>query len=799
MSTSQEPAGMEVSSHRACAHCRSQKVRCIMDEENSDVCQRCARSGRPCVFTPLQKRKQRKRTDTRVAELEREMRAMRAMLRNKDQAKGQQNPKNNPPQPLPAGLWYAENSAQAPRRSDEGAVAGPVRPENGDSRLPLERPGQVQRDPPTLWPRRFADKPFNSGKDIVDSGMVSMATARQLFELYRKDLFPHYPMVVIPDSTSADELRQTKPALFLAIIAAAAGAESSELSARLDQEVLHMYATKSLIHSEKSIELVQALLVSAVWYHPPNKFGQLKYYEYIHMAATMAMDIGIGTRPVVHRSRFGPNRGIREGRKPNIHPLEDAANPDLSMTPRSREPSPDTGSVESRRTFLACYVICSGVSMSLRRPNMLRVSSHIRECVDYLERSPNAVPSDRTLLAWVKLIMIAEEISNSLAYDDPGGIASISELRTQLMLKDFNKRLESWYTGIPEADMNSSLVMMYQTIRIFLHEVALHVDHSPEDFRAPYQMGGIHPSDGEEIPTQALAEAIAECINAAHSLLNTFLAMDVNKARSLPVFSYVRISYSAFVLAKLSLSVANPASRIGKVLDRSSLKVESFMDRAILHVRVVVGPQRSRVPGIFLALLFKLRQWCMHPEIIDGSEEAMNAPALDPGQTATTQEIEGTQSRTDRRIEGPRVVEHVSGDESSPQTPSDGQGGGNESIAEKLSPDSVPRISSEFTPPSHQVDYKGAPVGGVPATNMISNEAASVAGITIPQPTPFLNPTDQMELDQNFFQFFGDMNALPYAGLGELDDWTSIPTDLMGLPDNFNWQATSNIDATTML
>ena len=809
MTTVKESGGMEVPSHRACAHCRSQKVRCIMDDDNADVCQRCARSGRPCVFTPLQKRKQRKRTDTRVAELEREMRAMRAMLKNKEQANKPQHPMNIPPQPLPAGLWYAENSPNAPR--NEVAVSNSTQSGGSTGTLAPEPTSQTQlSNRPSMWPRRLTDSLFMDRKDVVESGMICMATARQLFEKYRNDLFPHYPMVVVPDSTSADDLRQTKPTLFLAIIAAAAGAENSDLSAMLDQEVLHAYATKSLVHSEKSLELVQALLISAVWYHPPNKFGQLKYYEYIHMAATMAMDIGIGSRPVVHRSRFGSKTSFREGRKPGVHPLEDSTNPDLSMTPRSRGSSPNTGSVESRRTFLACYIICSGVSMSLRRPNMLRASSYIRECVEYMERSPEAVASDRTLVAWVKLIMIGEEISNSLAYDDPGGIATISELRTQLMLKDYNKRLENWFTSVPEADMNKSLtstftlgrslvqlqdtyllfhtsiIVMYYTIRIFLHEVALHVDHSPEDFKAPYQMGPIHPPlDGEEIPTQALAEAVAECITGAHNLMNTFMTIPVDKARALPVFSYVRISFAAFVLAKLCLSASNPTSRIGKVLDRTSLKVESFMDRAILHVRSIVGPVRCRVPAIFLALLFKLRQWCMNPEMIERSEETMNAPALDPGQMATPEEMTQKQASTMRYIQGPGVVEHNSGDESSPQT-----SGSAADFASNTSPEVEP------IPQPHPADGDNSDTGLRLPTEAMDR---TTAGISIPQPTPFLNPSDQMELDHNFFSFFGDMNEVSDGAMADLDDWSTLPTDLLGLPENFNWQVSPAPYASTTL
>ena len=746
----------------------------MIDDENPDVCQRCARLGRPCVFTPLQKRKQRKRTDTRVAELEREMRAMRAALKNKEQKKDLQPTGARPSQTAPEGLWFIENNLNAPRIGNDVAPPAITRPGTGSTGLVT---GPTQRNGPTGLAKRFVDRPLTDSKDVVDSGMISMATARQLFASYCKHLFPHYPVVPIPDSTSADELRQVKPTLFLAIIAAAAGIDSPELSAMLDQELLHTYATKSLVHSEKSLELVQALLISAIWYHPPNKFGQLKYYEYIHMAATMAMDIGIGARPSTHRSRFGSKNKQVQIRNSNVHPLEDAANPDLSLTPRSRDNSPDTTSLESRRTFLACFIVCAGVSMALRRPNMLRLNSYVRECLEVLERSSDSIPSDRTLVAWAKLIVLGDEINASFCYDDPGGVASISDLSTQLMLKDFNGRLERWNMSVSEADMTKTLHMMYYSIRLFLYEIALHVDHSPEDFKAPYQMGGIQPSYGEDIPTQALAEAVAECITASHNLLNIFQSMDVEAARALPVFGYVRVSYAAFVLTKLCLSNASPRSRIGKVIDRSSLKAETFMDRAILYVQTVVGPVRCRVPTIFLALLFKLRQWCLNPGIIERSEEIMSKPALNLNQKTTPEDTDDQQTRY---LEGPRIVEHISS-----------------------SNENSPTASSEFgarplaaTAQSRVIDQSSAPIGAAPMANMEASDATTTVNPSAPQTVPYLNSSDQMELDQNFFMVFGDMSYMD--GVSDMNNWASLPPDLMALPDNFTWSGSSTMDATTL-
>ncbi|KAF2726147.1 hypothetical protein K431DRAFT_213930, partial [Polychaeton citri CBS 116435] len=602
---------MDSASHRACAHCRSQKVRCIPDDDNPDVCQRCARSGRSCVFTPLQKRKQRKRTDTRVAELEREMRAMRALLKSKQEAS--RNSVSEPPSPgtkQPAGAnavgFWVHNTAGKDGVAGKAIEAAPN-----------------QEVPAASKPVNFTfpDKPRDGTADVVDRGIVSMASARTLFDVYRNELFLHYPTVHVPDHVTADEMRRSKPVLFLAIIAAAAMKNDPGLSTVLDQEILKVYAQRTLVESEKSVEIIQALLVSAVWYHPPNKFGQLKYYQYIHWAATMALDIHIGERASLTRTTAKATGFYQPGRLSHVHHAEDVHNPSLSLSQRQTIREPETNNIEARRTFLACYAICAGVSLSLRRPSMLRVNSYVRECIEYLQTSPNAVPTDRSFVAWCKLMIISEEICQGFSYDDYVGMGQIEDLRTQLMLRDFEKRLSDWEKSIPDTDFNASLRIMYYTVRIYLNEIALHVDHNPEDFKAPYQMGPLAPrpppNDDNDYATQPLVNAISDCITSAHRLMDTFLHIDPASARGLPVFTYVRVSLAAFVLAKLCLSAAHPEGRIYKVLDRSALKVEGYMDRAILHVRNIIGPHSCRVPAIFLALLFKLRSWCLHPELIE--------------------------------------------------------------------------------------------------------------------------------------------------------------------------------------
>jgi hypothetical protein len=65
---------------RACEACRGLKVRCEFDTNNLDgPCKRCAKANRNCVVT-IPSRKRQKKTDSRVAELEKKIDALTASL-----------------------------------------------------------------------------------------------------------------------------------------------------------------------------------------------------------------------------------------------------------------------------------------------------------------------------------------------------------------------------------------------------------------------------------------------------------------------------------------------------------------------------------------------------------------------------------------------------------------------------------------------------------------------------------------------------------------------------------------------
>lgn len=154
--------------NRACEYCRGLKVRCFPEPGSaSSACQRCARSNRICIFAAPQRRKQRKRTDARVAELEKEMRALRSLLKLGSNDGNQ-------------AIGDLRVSEQAEREL-ELAQDAPL-----DTTIASwEAADHVNPDPSPKVPKEGSSPqvPDRGGLDIVDRGLLSMALAAELYDV----------------------------------------------------------------------------------------------------------------------------------------------------------------------------------------------------------------------------------------------------------------------------------------------------------------------------------------------------------------------------------------------------------------------------------------------------------------------------------------------------------------------------------------------------------------------------------------------------------------------------------------
>lgn len=276
----------------ACDTCHALKVRCVIDDRVRDpTCSRCARLGRQCAFTARQRKKQKRRTDTRVTQLEKELAEIRSRLSD-----GVHSPTTAP------------TSEQAPQQERENASS--------------TQPDQFECLPLGLSQNRSQNR-------FLDDGSISPEYAEYLMHVYISECCPLYPAVQIDPTVSLELLKTSRPYLLRAVLAAAALKCDPDLALHLQSENNQTYANVFITDMPKTLDLVQAILVSVLWCCPPkNSLNNRKFYELSNLAISIALEIGLD-------SKHGGSPG--------------GAGKDVPGANLERE-----------RTFLGCYILSLG-------------------------------------------------------------------------------------------------------------------------------------------------------------------------------------------------------------------------------------------------------------------------------------------------------------------------------------------------------------------------------------------------------------------------------------------------------
>ena len=93
---------------------------------------------------------------------------------------------------------------------------------------------------------------------------VKLQDAERLLRLFREDLAVHFPFVNVPDG-SVENLHRLRPVLVMAIIVAASFRSLSQ-QRQLAEKLSEYLSLHVLLRGEKSLDLLQGLLVLASWY-----------------------------------------------------------------------------------------------------------------------------------------------------------------------------------------------------------------------------------------------------------------------------------------------------------------------------------------------------------------------------------------------------------------------------------------------------------------------------------------------------------------------------------------------------
>lgn len=361
----------ELKRPRACEACRSLKVRCDPAPGQSS-CRRCARASRSCIVTMPSRKRQRK-TDGRVAELEKKIDALTASLQATQErvrsASGEDDDdEEDEEEDLHGGPDSTKHGESSSSRQSSRAQLQPIDEvvetlvSTGITNGKKRRHSALQDDlsdagppPVRVKPRRLSDYsihrllsppelpaanpslPSHEYADVVDRKILDASTAARFFDHFKDKMLHHACVLTFPPGILAASIRRTKPRLFLAILAVASGYFDPSLQKILLREVNRMYAEAIICRDETSHELVQAMQISALW-HAAEEYNGASPYQMAHIAAVTAMSLGLGHKP--------PRRRLIGQDRAKMSAL------------LSRKAIIDPTSIQAMQTWMVCYLLC---------------------------------------------------------------------------------------------------------------------------------------------------------------------------------------------------------------------------------------------------------------------------------------------------------------------------------------------------------------------------------------------------------------------------------------------------------
>ncbi|EPQ66830.1 Bgt-2856 [Blumeria graminis f. sp. tritici] len=619
---------------RACEACRGLKVRCDPDLSNPDApCKRCAKANRNCIVT-APSRKRRKKTDSRVAELEKKIDALTATLaaqRTGSHSHANQNGENQhthehfstPASPqlnlrqqqIISGQYgspyackpefYAEEAARnnllvayqnipqptvdRKRKVAEMYANQPDSPTPASS-IPANRDGLT--DP---WPdRNLMGPPNYKYKDVIDRGLITLDLANKIFDCYIYKMAPQMPIVVFPPGTTSERVRMSTPILFLAILSASSGLIYPRVQQALTKEIMSIFAERIIFQGEKSLELIQALQVSTLWYWPSEKYEELKFYQLIHIAAVMAIDIGMGK---INKALATDETGLT---REQLH---------------NQKPKPFAETLEARRAWLGCYWLCCSASTTLRRPNIICWSSFIADSIDILENSSDAYLSDKILCQFIKAQHIVEEVSIDFSTDNLEESAHLSESEVQQLLKRFERDLKKWILESKKITMTPILKLTEHVVDLYVHEVALQFDRTIEQLKINRNKEACEKLSGKRYKTSldfTRIDTFSDCLKSIERILEIFISLDTETIRALPVAKLVQVAYAITVLIKVYFVHTSSKSTSGNSISQNDFMIERYINELIDVLRAASVENKSQSSAKFLAALVILKTWFHH-------------------------------------------------------------------------------------------------------------------------------------------------------------------------------------------
>ncbi|KAF2785814.1 hypothetical protein K505DRAFT_368781 [Melanomma pulvis-pyrius CBS 109.77] len=308
----------------ACERCRKHKVRCVPSDV-AGLCQRCQKARVECIEhiarRRLAKPKAMGQTPTRVADMEKTLDKLSALVTSASAPSSAPAPTLLPVSSLPS------QRADMAQRSPPPAPIAPAPPAQPAARAAvLPDPGSTPESALSFW-ESINDTISGLGRLDPVIRSISVIHMQQLLESYRT-MVDFFPFVALPRECFCRDLIQQRPMVMFAILTVASY-DSALLQLTLSREFRKVVMVK-IMKGEKSLDLLQGLLVFIAWHHHYMDSHAVSVHMLLQMCVGIAGDLALDSIPT------------------------------FASSPFQKQDSRDR---EAKRAYLGCYYLASNLSM----------------------------------------------------------------------------------------------------------------------------------------------------------------------------------------------------------------------------------------------------------------------------------------------------------------------------------------------------------------------------------------------------------------------------------------------------
>ncbi|KAG8159350.1 hypothetical protein KVR01_011011 [Diaporthe batatas] len=512
----------------ACTNCVKAKCKCMYGD-HVGACERCSRLQKDCQpSVPNRKRSQKKVPGSRTAHLEEKLDDLVSLIRSQTAVKG---PNESPPVPTPASLGQTTSDGTALPSSDSS-------------------PNTVGASAATCHARSGKMNPSSSAADSELDYYVPENEALERLDLFRRDYPQFGPIVYIPPKTTAKELQQTRPLLWMSIMACTS--RSTKESHLIGDKIRHIVSDRVVRQYDRSLDLLQGLLVFLCWPHSHKKENPF-ISIWTGIGVAIAQDLGL--------TAIKTETAFTFMKKFAFHGM--------------KHPQTKEGTMEARRTLLALYVWCNTASQMLRRDNQLRWTPHMEESLRLLIEQPEW-DGDRTLSVQVRCAFISEQMNDLFIQQSLSGENQISPY----LIKALDGQLQDiWRTlpGITTTSRNETVLLHMYATEVLINELALHLPPSTDHADVTFRVGRLQ-----------------KCLKAIENWFETYEATPPSVAVGGTFHIFVQLVICLVTIIKLSRLEDFPAWDAAEV--RRRLDIFAMFDRVAARmdkIRVAVGIQED--------------------------------------------------------------------------------------------------------------------------------------------------------------------------------------------------------------